>query len=588
MDTLIYLLKTSTLLIIFYGVYHFLLKRDTLHQYKRWYLLSGLLLSAVLPWMYYTKTVVLPEPDTSEAIHFDQNITAFSQPANLNPQVKEIVMPSWEEVLLFIYAIVALILLVRLIYQFFKLYQLLRSTDGQKTDSCILHIVEDDVNPFSFFNHVFVSRNDYESQNFNMIMAHEKVHITQYHSVDNVLANIFCILFWFNPMVWIYKKEMVQNLEHIADNISVQVVSDKMKYQYLLLNHTLQENHFQSLQTTFFQSSIKQRIMMLNKSTTANIYALKSIVVLPILVFLFINFQSKIVAQEKENPIELNARLSSVKYSDSTGSITTMYGNALKSGNGNFTKNSGNLKDSLKGDDRIVVKINRYASREYLDMTKRYLKKTYNIDINYSDLEYNDKKELISIQAKADCNDGFSGLIARKNSQPIEEFYIYRDFSNKVKVPFGLGNNLPLSFTSEEESNQLTYSTSVMLSPSVEGFSKTNFEHLRENTRATTNILNQVNLKDVKTFIINGKTYKLSEIEPKFMIVDDYQFIDSETFEAKGKFVDADDYFDYLKSQSKDKNEVFVENLDVIMFSDTKANFLHLKEVKVTQEKSKK
>jgi len=596
MDILIYFSKSSVLLVLFYVVYLLLLKRDTYHQFKRVYLLSGLILSAVLPWIYYTKTVMVPKRNFSDNSLITQEFNGISNISTGGQQASNTFTFTWDEVLLMVYILVAIVLLLRLVFQFFKLYQILRLTPGEKTDTYILHIVDNSVNPFSFFKHMFVSRADYESENFKMIMAHENVHINQYHSVDILLANVFCILFWFNPFVWFYKKSLVQNLEHIADDISVKTLSDKVKYQYLLLNHTFQDKHFQSLQTTFFQSSIKQRIMMLNKSTTANIYVLKSLVVLPVLVLLFINFQSKIVAQEKEHPKNVYAKLNSVKYSDSTGSITTIYGNSLKisnlkSGNINFAKNSSILKDSLGKDERVVVKINRYASREYLDMTKRYLKKRYNIDVIYSNLKYNDKKELISIQAKADCNDGFTGTITRKNNQPVEEFYIYRDYSTDAYIPFGVGDNLPSSFTAgktSKDDSQITYTTSVILSPSMKGYSEIKFKNLTDDSNETSASVKQVDLKNFKIFIINGKTYKLSEIKSKFMVVNDYAFIDDETFKANGELLNGDAYFDYLKSQSKDKKEIYVENIDVIMFSDNKATFYHLKEVKVTQEASEK
>ncbi|RRO12539.1 M56 family metallopeptidase [Flavobacteriaceae bacterium 14752] len=595
MDTLIYFLKSSVLLILFYVVYHVLLKRDTYHQFKRIYLLSGLILSAVLPWIYYTKTVVVPKNNFSEAPVNIQSIAGFSEVSNLGYQAKDIFTLSWNDVLLMVYVLVGLVLLARFVYQFFKLHKLLRQTAYKTIDSYKLHIVDNSVNPFSFFKHILISRADYESENFKMIFAHEKVHINQYHSVDILLANLYCVLFWFNPFVWIYKKSLVQNLEHIADDISVKTLSDKVKYQYLLLNHTFQDNHFQSLQTTFFQSSIKQRIMMLNKSTTAKIYALKSIVVLPILVLLFINFQSKILAQEKESKDDKTVSYSIKYWDDFKPSLISPKKNPFDVNNytvaPTFIDNNTFVNDSLRKDERVVVKINRYAGKEYLEHTKRFLKKSYNIDVNYSDLKYNDKNELISIQAKVDCNDGFSGTIARKNNQPVEEFYIYRDYSTAAEIPFGVGDNLPSSLTggkTSKNSTQVTHRTSVILSPSMKGIFEVNFKDLPETSDVTTATANKVNLKNVKTFIINGKSFELSEIKSKFMVVDNYEFIDDETFKANGELVNGDNYFDYLKSQSEDKKEIYVENIDVIMFSDNKATFYHLKEVAVTQEKSEK
>jgi len=182
----------------------------------------------------------------------------------------------------------------------------------------------------------------------------------------------------------------------------------------------------------------------------------------------------------------------------------------------------------------------------------------------------------------------------------VEEFYIYRDYSTVATIPFGLGDNLPSSLArgkTSKDATQITYTNSVMLSPSVKGYSEIDFKNLKDDSNEisvpvkqneTSASVKQVDLKNVKTFIINGKSYKLPEIKSKFMVVNDFEFIDDETFQANGDVIYGDAYFDYLKSQSKDKKDIYVEKIDVIMFSDNKATFFHLREVKVTQEASEK
>ncbi|MGM8363446.1 M56 family metallopeptidase [Flavobacterium sp. ARAG 55.4] len=133
------------------------------------------------------------------------------------------------------------------------------------------------------------------------ILEHEKVHSSQNHSVDVLVARMFCIAFWFNPLIWLYKKVMVQNLEFIADREASKNISDKKAYQLTLLKITRQENCV-SITNHFYQSLIKKRIIMLNQNQSKKWNSWKYITVFPALIAFVFLFQIKIVAQEKEVP----------------------------------------------------------------------------------------------------------------------------------------------------------------------------------------------------------------------------------------------------------------------------------------------
>jgi hypothetical protein len=304
---------------------------------------------------------------------------------------------------------------------------------------------------------------------------------------------------------------------------------------------------------------------------------------------------------------EVKAVLHSVKYSDSISTTTTKYGNNSQPNFGslsrkkqnpfdvenytavtNFVDDNAFVNDSLKRDEKVAVKINRLASQNYLDHTKQFLKERYNIDVNYTNVEYNDKEELISIKAKVNCNDGFTGTISRKRNQPVKEFYIFRDYSETNKAPFGIDDDLPSSFTGEKGSSNSYKTTYVLLTPPTRGLSEVHFEDLPGTSNSTTASVNRVNLEKVKTFIINDQVIKLADIKSQFLVVDSYFFVDDETFKVKGELINGDGYFDYLKSQSKDKDDVYVQNINIIIFSNNKATFLNFKDIKVTQHKSEK
>ncbi len=596
MYILIYLLKSSVLLILFYLTYQFLLKRDTYHQFKRIYLLAGMTISIILPWIYYTKTIDIPKRNFSDASLITQDFTGYSSISTAGEQASNTFTLSWDVQLLLVYALIAMILLIRFVYQFFKLNQLLRQTAYKTIDSYKLHIVENKVNPFSFFKHILISQADYESENFQMIYAHEKAHINQFHSFDILLANLFCVVFWFNPVVWVYKKSIVQNLEHIADDISVKTLSNKVKYQYLLLNHTFQDNNFQSLQTTFFQSSIKQRIMMINKSTTAKIYALKSVLVLPILIFLFINFQSKIVAQEKENSIKLNAATNSVQYSEYSKNETPNLTNKhdpfdIKkySKQPTFIDNNTFVKDDVDKMHKIIVQISKNADQKYLEGIQQTLKKKYDFDVQYKNLKFNDQGKLVSIGIDVNCNDGFSGSIAMNDVKPIHNIYFYRDYTENSRSPFGIGGEsvLPDELMKNQENVSISYiyptldkmdhlKNTLNNKPTGQHFF-INKNQKAKNTLKAKSASEFISLVDVKTYVINDKTYKLEELKRRILMVENYEFLDKETIELSGEFND-----DLLYQEIEKGMQVNYKNINIIFFGQYNSPvFMNLKDVTI-------
>ena len=100
------------------------------------------------------------------------------------------------------------------------------------------------------------------------IIAHEKVHANQYHSIDILLTQLACVVLWFNPFIWLYNKDLKQNLEFSADHDTVNNAVCKKAYQYTLLKTSVPTYQL-ALSNNFYNSLIKKRIVMLQKSKSA-------------------------------------------------------------------------------------------------------------------------------------------------------------------------------------------------------------------------------------------------------------------------------------------------------------------------------
>ena len=293
METLfIYLIKSSGLIGMFYLAYYFLLRKETFFNSNRWFLLAGLFTSVVLPLVVFTK-IVWVEPTPT---HFD-----WSKIPMTTPVENEAIEINWHLVIGIVYSIGILGFLLKLAFDFYSLSKVLKGKSIQKQADFQFIDVNENLAPFSYFNSIVYNSSLYSEAELESILEHEKVHSAQNHTIDVLITRFFCVVFWFHPLMWLYKKAILQNLEFIADSEASKKLSDKKAYQLTLLKITTQENCV-VLTNHFYQSLIKKRIVMLNKNQSNKRNYWKYALVLPLLgAFLFF-FQVEIVAQEKEAP----------------------------------------------------------------------------------------------------------------------------------------------------------------------------------------------------------------------------------------------------------------------------------------------
>src|SRR5690606_28321393 len=229
---------------------------------------------------------------------------------------------SWELILLFIYLVGVGVLVLKTIRQLIPLLRLIKNANRTKIDNYILTETEEHCKPFTFLNYVVYNPKLHNTQELNIILQHEKTHAKQWHFADVLLSHFLTALQWFNPIAWLYKKEVEENLEFIAD---YQTVKDKpevhkKQYQLTLLNAAASTHNY-ICTTNFYQSFIKKRIVMLNKkhSNPNNIWKLTA--VLPLMALFFMSFQ--VTEKVEYAPSELELHLQKTEISVTITKTTT-------------------------------------------------------------------------------------------------------------------------------------------------------------------------------------------------------------------------------------------------------------------------
>lgn len=146
--------------------------------------------------------------------------------------------------------------------------------------------------PFTFFNLLFICQTDLNKEQINELIVHEKVHRDHYHSIDLILMEVFTSIQWFNPFIWLFKKDLKSEHEFMADEQVINQGFDKSRYQSLLLNSN--EGMALYLANNFNYSILKKRLVMMTKQKS-NRKSMNYITVFPVMLLsatiLFFNFQ---------------------------------------------------------------------------------------------------------------------------------------------------------------------------------------------------------------------------------------------------------------------------------------------------------
>jgi BlaR1 peptidase M56 len=372
----LYILKSSGLIALFYLAYHTLLRKETFFTSNRWFLLAGLFTSALLPLLFYT-TIVWVEPTPI-------NHNWSKVPLN-TPIQKESFEMNWYLVLVVAYSIGIALFLIQFAIDFYQLNRVLKGKNMQRQADHKFIDLKDNIAPFSYFNTIVFNSDLYTKSELESILEHEKIHSEQWHTIDVLIIRFFCILFWFNPFIWLYKKALLLNLEFIADSEAFKNISDKKTYQLTLLKITTHENCV-AITSPFYQSLIKKRIVMLNKNQSKKWNSWKYALVLPALGMFVFLFQMEVIAQEKITPEK------------------------------NYNQTSSELVD--------IYKINKSTTDSELQEKAKLFNDKYDIKTTFSKVKRNAKNELIGLKIKLQKGKETATTMEVNNNEPLKEFGI--------------------------------------------------------------------------------------------------------------------------------------------------------------------
>jgi TonB family protein len=275
----LYLLKSVTWLSGFTVVYIIFLRNERFFTLNRFFLLSGIFASFLLPLFSIRYTVFLNMPEAEQAegsvVSSIDKISGFGT-----------IDTGLMLILLYLSGIIFIGFMA--IRQSRSVIRSISKAVTVSSSPVKLIRTSDYSASFSFFSWVFVnpSVTDIEMRE---IMNHELVHIRQKHWVDLVFAGMLCMLQWFNPIVWIYSRIIKQNHEYIADEVALQRTTDPAVYRATLLNQ-ITGSQVVTLANSFNYSLNKKRFEMMKNIITSPYRKMKVLLILPMFAIILYAF----------------------------------------------------------------------------------------------------------------------------------------------------------------------------------------------------------------------------------------------------------------------------------------------------------
>ncbi len=293
-DFYMYILQVNAGLVVFYLLYRVLTAKDTFFGIHRFFLLSVLVLAFTCPLVTLAEWLKDKQPLQAMIVDYSEFIVQAVAFPEISAEEKTAFTA--DQVLLAIWGVGSVLLFLRFLVQLGSIVRLRLLGKVRYFGDTRIIVLEHDTAPFSFFNWIFVDPRCYQEKELQGILIHEKAHVTQGHSWDTLIGEVLCIFFWFNPGVWLIRREIRQNLEFLADKGVLSSGYDRKDYQYHLLRLSNQSAAAQII-NNFNVSQLKKRIMMMNRKKVSRMRLVKYAMVLPVTGLLILAGNARTVAE---------------------------------------------------------------------------------------------------------------------------------------------------------------------------------------------------------------------------------------------------------------------------------------------------
>ena len=313
-DFIVYLGESAISLAVLYLLYKATMSYETLHRLNRVVLLGVVVLAAVLPLCeikIIEEVELLPLADVEGDVAMMSVVedTAFDYVAWL------------KSLAVALFCLGAAVMVIRLVVSQFSVWRMTRSGARRELgEGVVLTVVDKLATPFSWFRNVVVAKSDAE-QDLDLILEHELAHVRLHHSWDVLAVDIALCVWWFNPALWLLRRELQSLHEYQADDAVLRKGIDAKTYQILLIKRAV-GSRLHSVANCLNHSNLKNRITMMCKKTSSRWSAAKLLLALPLVAVSLAATATTVYVPKEQNKgnenfaIEQESENSTIRISD--------------------------------------------------------------------------------------------------------------------------------------------------------------------------------------------------------------------------------------------------------------------------------
>ena len=275
-ELLIYLLEASAVTALLYACYFLLMRKETCFGLNR----AILLLIAVCAFVVPLLPSPVPVPTTAHSpVAVATSEVGRKPDAERKPEIfvagetndsphgiSERPAPglSWAGLLLLAYSVGVLFLLVKMFREAIVTIRLILGRKTLKHGKCRLIVVPDDTTACSLGRYVVISQRDFE-YNSQEILTHEDAHRRFGHLFDSLFLNLCQVVLWFDPFIWLIRRDMREIHEFQADRYVLGQGVERRSYQMLVIRKCVGEKLFAQATGFHGDCSVKRRIRMMGR-----------------------------------------------------------------------------------------------------------------------------------------------------------------------------------------------------------------------------------------------------------------------------------------------------------------------------------
>ncbi|HKO78726.1 MAG TPA: M56 family metallopeptidase [Flavobacterium sp.] len=339
-----YILKSSVLLFILIAVYKLFLENEKMHQFNRIYLIGCLIFGLIIPMHLFS----FKTKNSNAVNHFELN-EIILQKSNVSLRsISENQMAIY--IITSIYIFIALLLSIRFFLNLYSFNKKNKKNEKKIINGSKVVLIQEPTVPHSFLNTIYVNKQDFNNNTIAPeLIAHETAHLQQKHSYDIIFIEFLQILFWFNPLIVMYKRAIKLNHEFLADETVNTKFNSISQYQKMLLNIGSTQQKI-SLASSINYLITKKRLIMMTKRESKIRIIIKTVGVGCIFSLLLFTFSAETNAQEttkQQNKVSNVAKtIPEVKQPEFPGGMLAFY---------KFIGTNFKIPTELKGSGKVVL-----------------------------------------------------------------------------------------------------------------------------------------------------------------------------------------------------------------------------------------